>query len=106
MSVRQVSGWVYEVNVRTAMEYLSRWVEYDFDDTDWQAIEFGLPETSSDEPEQWYDYPIVGSPILTVLLALAPGAEPVFVVVRGDIDDVLQARIETLLSVLSNVCPG
>jgi hypothetical protein len=105
MPVREVQGWVCAVNVRTAMEYLSRWVGYEFDDWDWQAIEFALPGTSWDE-EKWYDYPIVGSPALTVLVAHSPDADPVGVRVRGDIDDILQARIETLLLVLANVRPG
>jgi hypothetical protein len=34
MSSREVAGWVCEPKVRTAMEYLSRWVGYGFDDLD------------------------------------------------------------------------
>jgi hypothetical protein len=105
MPVSEVRGWVWSGNVRTGLEYVSRWVGYEFDDTDWQAVENGLPDTSAEEPERWYDYPIVGSPQLVVLVAVNPGADPVDIRVQGEMDDILAVRIETLLSVLADVMP-
>ncbi|MEQ7011291.1 hypothetical protein ABN028_34495 [Actinopolymorpha sp. B17G11] len=107
MAVSEVAGWVWPANLRTTMQYLSMWIGYDFDDTDWDAINHGFLKTSGDPPGRpQYDYPIVGSPILTVLLARDPGADPVSVLVRGEMDDILRARIDTLLSILAEVQPA
>ena len=105
MVVREISGWVWSGNVRTTVEYLSRWVGYAFDDGDWQAIEHALPETSWEPPEHWYHYPIMGTPALTVWFACSPGADPVGVRIRGDIGDILEARIDTQLTVLADLRP-
>lgn len=105
MAVPEIGRWVWPENVRTTVQYLSLFVGYDFDDTDWQAIRQGLTDTTCEPPERWYDYPIVGTPTLTVFLALDPGADPVFVRVRGDMDEILRTRIDTLLSVLADVRP-
>ena len=42
-------------------------------------------------------------PELTVLLDRDPGADPVTMCVRGEMDDILRARVDTLLSVLAAV---
>lgn len=103
MTEREISGWIWPEHVRTTAEHLSTWIGYRFDDMDAQAIEHALPQTSSDTPERWYDYPLSGTPHLTLWLAHDPNADPVSVRVAGDIDDILHARIDTLLSVLSSV---
>jgi hypothetical protein len=92
--------------VRTALVHISLWVGYTFDEADWQAVENALPETRWDPPEQWYDYPIVGSRTLTVFLARADGADPVGIRVQGELDEVLAARIETIIAILADVVPA
>lgn len=103
---REIAGWIWPEHVRTTTEFLSGWINYPFDDTDWQAIEQALPETSSDTPEHWYDYPLAGTPPLTLRLARDPNADPVSIRVTGKITTTLDAKIDTLLSVLASVrCP-
>lgn len=105
MATRQIGGWVWPDKLQLALQYVSMWVGYPFDDSDWQAIEHGLHDTTAEHPQRWYDYPIVGTPSLTVLIARNPGADPIDVKVQGDIDDILAAKIDTLLSVLAKTTP-
>jgi hypothetical protein len=98
-----VEGWVWPANLRTALRHISAWVDYTFDDWDWDAVEAALPQSSWDPPEHWYDYPIIGSRTLTVYLAHDDGFEPVGVRVEGDLDEVLAARIETILGLLADI---
>ena len=99
--VNTVGGWVMEADVHRLMRHLAFLVGYVIDDLDWGAVQTGLELTDS-ESERWFDYPLVGERQLTVKLAKEPDAYPVMVQVSGDLDDVLAARIETLISVLSD----
>jgi hypothetical protein len=104
--VNEVSGWVWPANVRKALEYISSCVDYRFDDLDWTAVETALPHTSWDPPERWYDYPIVGTQTLTVLLACDSAFDPVGITVRGDLDPVQVATIETTIAILADIVPA
>jgi hypothetical protein len=57
---RAVEGWIWNENVQPFLALLARYAGYDFDDTDWQAVELGL-EATDDEHLRWYSYPLVGS---------------------------------------------
>ncbi|MEV4260443.1 hypothetical protein [Kribbella sp. NPDC049584] len=103
MTVSEVQGWIWPPNVRTALEHISALVGYSFDDWDWTAVETALPHTSWDPPERWYDYPIVGTQTLTVHLANDDFAHPVAIRVHGELDEVLAARIDTIIRLLSDV---
>ena len=103
MTVSEVQGWIWPRNVRTALEHISALVGYSFDDWDWTAVETALPHTSWDPPERWYDYPIVGTQTLTVHLANDDFAHPVAIRVHGELDEVLTARIDTIIHLLSDV---
>jgi len=85
------------------MEHLSRFVGYQFDESDWLAIEAALPDTDADEPDTFYEYPLIGKHNLTVHLAREVGAQEVAVKVGGPLNSVLRARVEVLLDVLSDV---
>lgn len=106
MRSHEVAGWVLPGNVRTLMTWLAHYVGYAYDDSDWQALEMALSATDAETAEGWYDYPLAGSPVLTVSLAQTPGDSPVSVRVTGRIDAVLAARVDTLLSVLADVYPA
>lgn len=106
MVAREVGGWVAASNVYTLMSTLSRFVGYSFDKLDWTAVATSLPETDAEAADQRYEYPLVGEPSLDVSLAVYHGADPVAVTVNGDLDDVLSARIETLLDVLADIWPA
>ena len=106
MTQQEISGWVESGNVRTMMRWLAHFVGYTFDDSDWEAVSTGLRGTDSGTGDGWYDYPISGTPDLTVWLAENPGAAPVSVRVVGATDAVLVGRIETLVGVLAEVHPA
>ena len=57
----------------------------------------GALEGTDDEDDRWFEYSLQGLPPLMVCLARQEGCSEVIVVVRGGFDDVLAARIETLL---------
>ncbi|HVE73996.1 MAG TPA: hypothetical protein VNA30_02760 [Mycobacteriales bacterium] len=101
-----VAGWVWPSNVEPLLRSVSHYVGYSFDDTDWQAIAAALPETDDERPDGWYDYPLAGEPPLRVHLACCVGAAPVMVRVVGPMDAVLEARVDTLVSVLAEVRAG
>ncbi|MER5446313.1 hypothetical protein ABT065_11815 [Streptomyces sp. NPDC002764] len=49
--------WIRESNLRAFCESLA----YDFDDSDWLAIDTALPHTDDEQPSSaWYTYPLVG----------------------------------------------
>lgn len=99
--VSTVGGWVWEQNVERLLRHLAQYAGYGFDDSDWSAVETGLQPTD-EEQGLWFDYPLVGERHLAVHLARNTGAVPVSVRVTGDLDEVLTARVETLLAVLSD----
>ena len=105
-SPHEVAGWGLEGNVRTLMTWLAHYVGYAYDESDWQALELALSATDADASGGWYDYPLSGSPALTVWLAQNLGATVVSVRVTGAMDALLAARAGTLLDVLADVHPA
>lgn len=59
--------------------------------------------TTDAEQGRWFDYPLVGQSQLTVWLAREPDAFPIMLRVPGELDEVLAARVETLISVFSDI---
>jgi hypothetical protein len=101
--VTEVDGWVWQGNVEPLLRWVSHYVGYSFDQTDWQAVQVALPSTNADTADGWYEYPLVGTPPLTVSLARNVDALPVMVRIVGEMHQVLEARIDTLVSVLAEV---
>jgi len=83
VAATEVAGWVWSRNVRTLLLWAAHYVGYAFDDSDWQAVECALADTDDERQDGWYEYPLVGTPPLRVLLARSIGADPV------------QARVES-----------
>jgi len=96
------SSWVPTGNVRPLAATLSLWVAYDFDETDWSAISYGLEGTDADA-DRWFSYPIVGSPELTLVLARHLDADPVMVRVEAppDVSDELRYKTEAALTIFN-----
>ncbi|GAB3985260.1 hypothetical protein V1634_09900 [Plantactinospora veratri] len=94
-------GWVLSANVRVLIESLAVLVDYEADDWDWNAIEAGLSGTDADNPQGWYDYPLVGTSTLRLELANDPGSTITSVQVHHPADEALTARVETVLSMLA-----
>jgi len=97
-----VDGWVFEENVVRFLEHLSRAIGYEYDAADEDALVGALDETDDESATAWFRYPLQGRPPLVVSLARAVGGSVVGVRVDGDIDAVLEARIDTMLSLLSS----
>lgn len=97
-----VDGWLPPDHVRVALEQISRWIGYSFDMSDWAAVEFGLIDTDAEDPDRWFDYPLMGDPALTVRLARDIDADLFLMEVRGQISAELCARTETLFDLLTD----
>lgn len=90
-------GWVWTANLQPWLEFASHLVGYDFDDSDWGAIEGCLSGTDS-EVGLWCDYPL-GS-VATVFVAYEPGAdEMVSLRIEGH-----PTTLDSQLNVLSDLC--
>ena len=88
--------------MRRLFQWISFYVDYNFDDTDWEAVAATIPETDHEVEGGWYEYPLMGTPPLMVSAAQSVGADPVMVRIRGEMDAVLHARLDTLVSVLED----
>ncbi|GHJ44024.1 hypothetical protein Cs7R123_13660 [Catellatospora sp. TT07R-123] len=97
---RLVADWIHEGGEARLLEHLSGFIGYGFDHLDEQALVGALDDTDEAADDRWFEYPLVGTPQLTVRMARLVGGTGVSVSVRGRIDDVLAARIETLLALL------
>ncbi|MEU8283953.1 hypothetical protein AB0C01_06395 [Micromonospora sp. NPDC048905] len=98
--VAQVEGWVTEENVVRLLRQISVYVGYAYDDLDEAALVGALDDTDDDAADGWFEYPLAGTPMLVVRLALSPGSTVVSVRVEGAMDLVLATRIETALDLL------
>lgn len=82
-------GWIWTDNLRPLFAELAQLVGYQFDDSDWLAIEHGVQGTDS-EAGRWFAYP-VGS--IVVSLALEPGADEM---VQVRVDGAADSRTERI----------
>ncbi|MFJ9725413.1 hypothetical protein ACIRP3_21935 [Streptomyces sp. NPDC101209] len=102
-------GWIRETNLRAFCESLAAEVGYDFDDSDWLAIDTALPHTDDEQPRSaWYAYPLVGRTRLDLHVARSVGGGEVSVSVRGTVDSRTRIRVELLVDVMARyaVAPG
>ncbi|MER6421126.1 hypothetical protein [Streptomyces sp. NPDC001137] len=96
---RGVEGWIWNENVQPFLALLARYVNYDFDGTDWQVVELGLEATDDEHRDRWYSYPLVGSDHhLEVHLAKAVGGDEVSVRVAGTSNPEMLLRADTLIA--------
>lgn len=98
----QVSGWIYEDAVVSLLRNVAAYIDYGYDWLDEQALVGALDTTNDADDNAWFDYPLHGSPVLTVWLARSVGTAVVMVRVEGPMDDVLAARIHTVIDMLSS----
>ncbi len=92
-----VTGWIYESNLHELVQRIAAYVGYRWDDLDDDALIGALDATDADNPDTWFEYPMVGDP--PVILALARSNGHLHVRISGMLDPVLIARFETLLDV-------
>lgn len=96
------SGWIWLTNLRPFCEYLAAEVEYDFDDSDWSAIDTALPDTDDDQPRSaWYTYPLVGRDRIDLRMARSVDGDEVSVSVEGTVDSRVRSRVELLFDIMA-----
>ncbi|WP_427887996.1 hypothetical protein ACQHIV_33315 [Kribbella sp. GL6] len=93
--VAHVEGRVGEQHVVQVLRRISSFIGYAYDELDESALTGALDGTYGDE--DWFEYPLAGTPTLTIQLAQRAGGGPVTVRVAGGMDLVLATRIEELL---------
>lgn len=96
----EVRGWVAEDNVVELMRHISQQIGYAYDELDETALVGALENTNDELPDAWFQYPLGGTRTLKVHLAQSPGSAVVSVRVEGQMNEVLAARIETMLELL------
>ncbi|MEV4538532.1 hypothetical protein AB0J82_32610 [Asanoa sp. NPDC049518] len=94
-----LKGWVNEDNVARLFRTISSYIGYRYDDLDEDALVGALDDTD-EETGRWFEYPLAGTPPLTVFLAWPPGRSVVTVRVEGTMDLVLSSRVEVALDML------
>ena len=66
--------WTWKENLLAFLLILSDIVSYNFDESDWDAVSYGLVGTS-DEENIWFDYSLVGGMLVSIKLANDPEQE-------------------------------
>ncbi|MFW6722785.1 hypothetical protein ACHZ98_22000 [Streptomyces sp. MAR4 CNY-716] len=95
-------GWIWESNARAFCDSLAAEVGYDFDDSDWQAIETALPGTDDDQPpSSWYVYPFVGRDRVDLRVAQGVGGAEISVRIEGAVGTRTRHRIAAVLDLMS-----
>ncbi|MFD5445727.1 hypothetical protein [Streptomyces tendae] len=95
----ELEGWVWNESVLPFLALLASYAGYDFDGTDWQAVEFALEATDDEHPDRWYSYPLLGSNHhLKVHLAQAVGGNEVSVHLAGASSPELLLRADPLIA--------
>ncbi|GAA2382999.1 hypothetical protein [Dactylosporangium salmoneum] len=95
--VTRVAGRVDEDRLVPALRHFSACIGYRYDDLDEAALTGALDNTSDERADGWFEYPLAGTPALTVRLARSPGSTAVCVQIEGVMDIVLATRIEIVL---------
>ncbi|MER6974773.1 hypothetical protein ABT304_27195 [Nocardioides sp. NPDC000445] len=85
--------------VRQFLERVSDWTGSLLTDSDWHTVRAGMERLGSESDTQ-VSYLIDGWTAITAYVTKAPKAENIRLQVVGEIDDLLAARIETLIELL------
>ncbi|SNT55212.1 hypothetical protein SAMN05421812_109188 [Asanoa hainanensis] len=93
-----LEGRVLAHHLVRALRQISAYIGYRYDDLDEEALTGALDDTD-DEAGPWFDYPLAGTPALTIFLARSQGGSAVSIRVEGLMNLVLSARIDTVLDV-------
>ncbi|MEV0131011.1 hypothetical protein AB0H83_21430 [Dactylosporangium sp. NPDC050688] len=98
--ITRVAGWVVEDHVVQALRQISAYIDYRYDELDEAALTGALEGTNDETADGWFEYPLAGTPALTIRLARSADGSVVMVQVDGAMDIVLAARIDTVLDLL------
>lgn len=94
-----IHGWIDEQNLKPFAQCLGWFVQYQMDESDWIALEFGLRQTDS-EQDRWFDYSFVGSQQLKFWLACDPNSAVILVHVEAP--EVVKPKIEAAILIMQH----
>lgn len=88
-------NWIWVTSLRRFLELVSSYVDYRFDDLDWQAIQTGINTLTSENDT--FSYPMAGQRELSLTISKDPGGNEALVQIAGRQDRLLGARIAGLM---------
>jgi hypothetical protein len=91
--------WFYEENLRPVSEILASYARYEFDPSDWDAIEAGVRSTDS-ERGNLYDYTFFGRDTVKASFARDPGSSVVWI--DWSAPPELDTRIQALVDIAAH----
>lgn len=97
--LKNKGGWIGTENLLPFMLILSRMVAYDFDKTDWSAIQFGIAG-SHHEDDKWFTYILPGAFDLEIRLAKEEGTDLFFYDLA--LPEALESNFDFLHSILQD----
>lgn len=89
------ANWIWITTLRRFLQLVSSYVDYRFDDLDWQALQTGLNTLTTENDT--FSYPIAGQQELNLTISKDPGGDEVTVQITGRQDRLLGARIAGLM---------
>jgi hypothetical protein len=95
--VARVDGRIADDHVAELLRQISAYISYAYDDLDEAALVGALEDTSDEAADNWFEYPLAGTPTLVIRLAHSRDSAMVSVRVEGAMDVVLATRIQTML---------
>ena len=79
--VKMEQNWILEENLKPWLEIVASFCEYDFDQNDLDAINFGIVGTDV-ENNRWFDYEFSEGFRVLLQMALDPGSSVIFLKVE------------------------
>jgi hypothetical protein len=94
-----LENWIYESNLRPFLSIVFDFVEYEFDESDLQAVEHGLQGTDV-EQNIWFDYDLNTKKGLLIALAHDDNSSVIFVKTKSTSE--IEAKIAVVLDIMGN----
>src|SRR5580692_3879809 len=94
--------WIFEDNLQLFLTLAARLIGYTIDDSDRDAVHFGIEDTDI-WANNWYDYPLVGTP--PIHLRFARPEVVSWLAVRCETENEIDSRIQSLVRILQRYEP-
>ena len=98
--ITEIEGQVAGEHAVRLCQQVSACINDRYDELDEVALVGALEDTDDRTPDAWFEYPLQGTPSLTIRLAQSPDGSRVSVRIEGAMSLVLATRIESLLDTL------
>ena len=94
-----VENWIFESNLRPFLCMAFDLVEYEFDESDWQAVKFGIHETDA-EQDKWFEYDMETEQGLSMAIAHDNNSSVTFI--KATSTPEIEMKVALLLDVMGN----